>query len=346
MRKNMIRSTAFSAVRMAHRWPWRPGGVGLVVAAAGAGLAHLGLDPAVYAAPAGLAVTGAVTGWWWLRHVVTPRTSRELVARRTALSDRAGGMAIRLDVAEVAGPAALRRLAVVLRPSLAEASWWQRHRLDPRTVGVEVARSGWHRAPGGSVWSSSEDATARVGGPRTGKTLGLVLYGLDAPGALVTTSTRLDLAEMLHAHRSERGPVWVFNPTGLGGLASTVRWRVLSGCERFDVACRRADDLIPVTADAGEGQRWDAQACRVLALLLHAAGRVGPVDVRCPPQAGGDHDACRGRPGAAVGDRGDRAGSGACATNDRPGRASPRPWPPPCRGSVMISPGLWATPSG
>ena len=65
MRTNLARTSAFSAIRMAHRWPWRPGGGGLALAAAGAELAHLGLDPAVYAVPAGLTVTGAVTGWWW-----------------------------------------------------------------------------------------------------------------------------------------------------------------------------------------------------------------------------------------------------------------------------------------
>jgi type IV secretory pathway TraG/TraD family ATPase VirD4 len=169
---------------------------------------------------------------------------------------------------------------------------------------------------------SCEDATLRVGGPRTGKTLGLTCHGLDAPGALVTTSTRLDLAEMLHAHRADRGPIWIFNPAGLGGLESSVRWRVLSGCERFDVACRRADDLIPATStDSADAQRWDAQARRVLALLLHAAAVSGRTMSDVRRWASGAHEAVTEVDIAlrAVSGGRDRAGewAGYVTTNDR-----------------------------
>jgi type IV secretion system protein VirD4 len=321
VRENRFRRAGFAAVRMAHRWPWKPGTAGTGVAALGAWLGWLGLTQSPWVVGAGLVVVAAVTGWWWVRHVAAPRTTRELVARRAALSERSGGTATRLDVAEVAGPVALRRMAPVLRPSLAGLSWWGRRRLDPRMVGVRVARSGWARLPGGTVWSTCEDATLRVGGPRTGKTLGLGCYGLDAPGALVTTSTRLDLAEMLHAAREARGPVWFFNPAGLGGVASTVHWRVLDGCEAFDTACRRADDLIPAGAGGNaDAERWDAQARRILALLLHAAAVSGRSmgDVR--RWAGGDRDA-RVEVDDALRSAGgrDRAGewAGYCDTNDR-----------------------------
>ena len=131
-----------------------------------------------------------------------------------------------------------------------------------------VARTGlggW----GQTVWVSCEDTTLRIGGPRTGKTLSLACHGLDAPGALVTTSTRLDLAEMVQPARKDR-PVHLFNPAGLGGLPSTVRWSVLVGCHDYATAARRAADLIPESAST-EGERWDGHARRVLALLLHAA---------------------------------------------------------------------------
>jgi hypothetical protein len=126
---------------------------------------------------------------------------------------------------------------------------------------------------GQQVWSSCEDATLRIGGPRTGKTLSLACHGIDAPGALLTTSTRLDLAEMVHAVRRHRGAVHVFNPAGLGGLPSTLKWRVLAGCEDFATAQRRAADLIPQAV--GDDERWDTQSRRVLALLLHAAAASG-----------------------------------------------------------------------
>lgn len=319
MRYSTFRRSVFDAARMAHRWPWIPGTVGAGITGAGAGLAHLGCDPALYAVPAGLSVTGTVTAWWWLRHVATPRTTLDLADRRAALAERAGGVATRLDIAEVAGPSALRRQAGVLRPvTYGRLSRRGRRHLDPRTLGVEIVRSGCHRFPGGSVWCSCEDATARIGGPRTGKTLGLACYGLDAPGALVTTSTRLDLAEILHAHRTTRGPVWVFNPAGLGNLASTIRWRVLTGCGDFATACRRADDLIP-TSTSDEGARWDSQARRVLALLVHAAAVSGRSMSEVRRWADGD---ATGQVRAALmsvpGGR-DRAAEwdAYCATNDR-----------------------------
>ncbi|MFA5712520.1 type IV secretory system conjugative DNA transfer family protein, partial [Mycolicibacterium sp.] len=279
MRKNLVRTSAFSAVRMAHRWPWRPGGGGLAVAAVGAELAHLGLDQAVYAVPGGLTVTGAVTGWWWLRHVAAPHTTKAAVARRAYLSERAGGTAGRLDVMEHAGPGVLLREAGVLRPSLRDLSARDRRRLDPREVGVEVARLGWRlprnkRLPGTSVWSSCEDVTLRIAPPRCGKTTALSCHGLDAPGALLTTSTRLDLAGDVHTIRSERGPVWFFDPVGIIDPAkgTPVKWRVLSGCSDFTVACRRASAMIPPDVTrSGVDNDWHLRAQLLLGMLLHAA---------------------------------------------------------------------------
>ena len=200
-------------------------------------------------------------------------STRTAITRRTEVDQRHGGVATCLDIAEHAGKSALRRHAGILRPSLAGLSRRHRRRLDPRLVGVEVARVGWG-LPGQSIWSSCEDATLRIAPPRAGKTISLACHGVDAPGALITTSTRLDLAEMVHAVRVRVGRVHFFNPTGLGGVASTVRWRVLSGCEDYATAQRRAADLIPESVVA-EAERWDAEARRVLALLLHAAGLSG-----------------------------------------------------------------------
>ena len=70
-----------------------------------------------------------------------------------------------------------------------------------------------------SVWSSIEDVTLVFGGPRTGKTGWLAGRILDAPGAVLVTSTRTDLHELTGALRARRGPVFVFNPVGLAGPA-------------------------------------------------------------------------------------------------------------------------------
>jgi type IV secretion system protein VirD4 len=279
-----VRSTAFAVARMAHRYPWRPATVAAGVLILAALFRRAGWDAPFHylAAPMTVVLVGC-TLWWALRHVARPHSTKALIRRRAELDQRAGGVATRLDIAEHASAKALKLRAHILRPSLAGLSRWERWRLDARLLGVEIARLGWGWW-GERIYSSCEDATLRIGGPRTGKTLSLACHGLDAPGALITTSTRLDLAEMVHDTRTDTtgrtgrvgggtGVVHVFNPAGLGGLASTVRWRALAGCEDFATAMRRATDLVPESS--GEAERWDVQARRILTLLLHAAAVSG-----------------------------------------------------------------------
>jgi type IV secretion system protein VirD4 len=241
-------------------------------------------------------ITVPVTGWWFAREVLPSQTTDGVMTRRGDREQRAGGVASVWDVMERASREALRRRAKVLRPSLGRPSRW---RFDPASVGVLLARTGLG-LPGQRVYSSCEDTTLRVGGPRTGKTLSLACHGLDAPGSLLTTSTRLDLAEHVHRVRRvypetvelrrtwrtawlTRRPDWttgeeravhVFNPTGFGDVASTVRWSVLVGCEDYMTATRRAGDLIPENA-AREGENWDRKARASLPILLHAAAVSG-----------------------------------------------------------------------
>jgi type IV secretion system protein VirD4 len=267
------RTSIFTAARMLHKYPWKVSGGGLTGVTLGLGVDALGWsDPAAVLVPGGLAAYGGASAWWWLRHVARPHATKTVIARRAELDQRSGGVASRLDIAEHAGPRALRLKALVLRPSLRGLNRRQRRRIRLTELGAEVARLGWGWW-GERVYVACEDATLRIAGPRAGKTLSLACHGLDAPGAVITTSTRLDLAEMIHQTRSAKGRVHVFNPAGLGDLASTVRWRVLAGCEDFATAMRRAADLVPESS--GEGERWDNQARRILAILLHAAALAG-----------------------------------------------------------------------
>ncbi len=268
------RATVYRAVRMRYRFAWRPALLCIGLLVIGAMAAELGLHQvAQVLIPGATAGVVACVVWWWFRHIAQPHSAQAVLARRGELDTRHRGVATRLDLAEHTSKTALRLQATTLRPSLRSRSWRERRWLDPREIGVEVARLGWGWW-GEQVWSSCEDATLRIGGPRTGKTLSIAAHGVDAPGALITTSTRLDLAELVHAARSARGTVHFFNPSGLGNVATTVRWRVLDGCEDFAVAQRRATDLIPESAST-EGERWDSHARRILALFLHAAAISG-----------------------------------------------------------------------
>ncbi|MGL4743726.1 MAG: type IV secretory system conjugative DNA transfer family protein [Dermatophilaceae bacterium] len=110
-------------------------------------------------------------------------------------------------------------------------------------------------------------------GHASGKSGSLACHALDAPGALILASTRTDLLNLTREARAAVGGVVVFNPTGLGGLPSTVRWTPLTGCAELATAQRRAADLIPQSH--GEAERWDAQARGLLTILLHAAALSG-----------------------------------------------------------------------
>ncbi len=253
-------------------FPWRGIAAGQAGILLGVLLALMGQNARGVVIPAAIVALAVATGWWWARHVAVPQSTAALIARREELDQRHASVATRLDVAEVASARALRLKARILRPSLASGSWWSRRRISARQLGVLVAIIGWGWW-GQRVWSSCEDATARIGGPRTGKTLSLACHGMDAPGALITTSTRLDLAELVHHTRKTRGAVHVFNPAGLGAIGSTVHWRILAGCQDYATAQRRASDLIPESH--GDAERWDTQARRVLGILLHAAALSG-----------------------------------------------------------------------
>jgi type IV secretory pathway TraG/TraD family ATPase VirD4 len=91
---------------------------------------------------------------------------------------------------------------------------------------------------------------------------------------VIATSTRTDLIELTERCRAGKGPVRVFNPSGLGGLPSTVTFDPLSGCTEPATATARAADLLAGVTAAGRGgdmEFWTGQARRVLACLLHAA---------------------------------------------------------------------------
>lgn len=205
-----------------------------------------------------------IGGVLWRRYLRTA----DVVTRWGERSRRKAGVASMVDVARTASTLALRAKATTVRPSFADLTW--RQRLDRATweCAVLLCRAGILR-----VWSSIEDVTLVFGGPRTGKTGWLAARVIDAPGAVLVTSTRTDLRDITEVLRARRGPTHVFNPAGLGGLASTLTFDPLTGCHDSVIAGERATDLLSVGAGGGGGDRefWTEQARRVLTALLHAA---------------------------------------------------------------------------
>ncbi len=207
----------------------------------------------------------ALAGLVWVVKQRTGKSSTAIIARWSSRSKRNGGVASRWDLFRVASTWAMRRKAAVLRPSLDQVSWWRRMRTPVTEYATELATVGRR-----GVWSPCEDVTLRVGGPRTGKTGELAGRIVDAPGAVIATSTRKDIVGLTGPSRKAIGPVRLFNPSGIGHLQSTVTWTPLAGCADLATAQRRAADMIPASAH-DEGERWDAQARRILSVFLHAA---------------------------------------------------------------------------
>jgi type IV secretion system protein VirD4 len=191
------------------------------------------------------------------------------VERWADKSQRHDGVASAWEIHRVASRHAVRKLAKQLRPSVADLGFFARLRVPTREFATPLARVGWQR-----VWSAIEDVTVRIGGPRTGKTGELGCRILDAPGAVIATSTRTDLLEKTGPVRSRKGPIYVFNPSGVGGRASTITFDPLCGCTDPKTAVDRASDLLAGSSSPGRGVEsdfWTDQAKRVLACLLHAA---------------------------------------------------------------------------
>jgi len=174
------------------------------------------------------------------------------------------GVARRAEIVRDFGSRAVVRRGKYTRPGLTkprveQVSW---------TVG---------KSRGVTVHVSTEESMVIQGAPRSGKGLYMIINAiLDAPGAVVTTSTRADnLVVTMKARASGGRPVTVFDPQGMSGLPTTLRWSPVRGCEDPDIATRRALVITADTEFKGENAAWQKRAVIVLQCLLHAAALSG-----------------------------------------------------------------------
>lgn len=186
---------------------------------------------------------------------------------------RLAGTATGHEVATAASAKALVHRAETLRPSLDTP--------EPHDVGFLLGQS-----KGKQVWASVEDSILLIGPPRSGKGLHIVIPAiLDAPGAVVTTSTRPDNLTATLRARKKVGPVAVFDPQHLAeGVPAGLRWSPIRGCDDPLTAMIRATGLAAATglADGGVdgGGFWEGKTRVALQALLHAAA----LDHRTPAE--------------------------------------------------------------
>lgn len=116
-----------------------------------------------------------------------------------------------------------------------------------------------------------------VAPPRTFKTAFLSDVILRHPGPVIATTTKADVHALTSAVRADWGPVHVFNPQRIGGVASTFRWSPVAGCEDPATAIRRADAFAHAVSQKGveDATFWSAKASDYLRAYFHAAALTG-----------------------------------------------------------------------
>jgi len=129
-----------------------------------------------------------------------------------------------------------------------------------------------------TYYAGRERAVLVLGPPRCGKTSCFVIPSvIEAPGALVSTSTKPDVLATTGPYRSRKGDCYVFDPSGAVALppfARALRWSPVSGCESFEWAVATAHHLASAArpgAALSEAAHWVERAEALLAPLLHAA---------------------------------------------------------------------------
>ncbi|KAE8763429.1 type IV secretory system conjugative DNA transfer family protein [Georgenia thermotolerans] len=178
------------------------------------------------------------------------------------------GTATPREVVRIASAKAHLAKSKNLRPSL--------ERPEPHEIGYFLGR-----CQGKEVWASVEDSMLLLGPPRSGKGLHIVINAiLDAPGAVITTSTRPDNLTTTITARRRVGPVAVFDPQHLAeGITAGLRWSPVRGCQSPQTAMTRAQGLASSTGlstgGVESGGFWEGKTAAALEQLLHAAALGG-----------------------------------------------------------------------
>jgi type IV secretion system protein VirD4 len=214
-----------------------------------------------------LILTGA--GAWW-RH--RRAGSAALVHRWATRAEKLHGVASPWMVLRSSSWWTARRQAKILLPRLRDVSFWTRWRTPINELATHLIRVGW-------VWVLSliKEHTLTFGAPQQGKSGRLSDLINRATGPVMAVSTGGDLVRNTGRIRAGIGPIYVFNPCNIGGLASTIGFNLLDDCGNPQTARERAHDLLAGTpmADAQKNAEWVEHAETALAALMHAAALGG-----------------------------------------------------------------------
>lgn len=220
---------------------------------------------------------------WFLLSLIIAGIVALVVMRAKAEKSRAAnpqlrrGLAPDKDVKEQLSTKQLLDRGVHLCPSLAGQ---KPHTIPPERVGYRIGSF-----LGMDVWIRTEDPVILIGPSRAGKGWRFLLgWILDAPGAVITTSVKLDNAKLTMKARERMGSrVFVWAPGIEGGkdLGHMLKWDPVDGCINEEVLMRRINGLIPADSFSGStsnGGHWDTLGRQISSHLFHAAA-CGGLDV-------------------------------------------------------------------
>lgn len=171
------------------------------------------------------------------------------------------GVAKRREVKQAMGPKEAVKIVGKVRPALKEVPL-------PEMANIEFGYS-----EGIQSWIALEESIVFIGPPRSGKGVNVLVKAIiDAPGPVITTSSRADNYAMTAAIRAKRGPVTLFDPQGLTGKPTTLKWSPITGCDTAAVANQRATSLISAAglSDDSSNSEWRPPAIGIMQALLHA----------------------------------------------------------------------------
>lgn len=137
-------------------------------------------------------------------------------------------------------------------------------------IGLTLGR---HIPSGKTLYMTWEDTLLVIAGPRTGKTTCLVIPPiLDAPGAVVATSNKPDVIQVIRGPRSQKGTVWAFDPQQVSEEQRTWWWNPLTYVTDDTKAMQMAGYFAAATVapDAKRDAFFDNAAESLLAYLLLA----------------------------------------------------------------------------
>jgi type IV secretory pathway TraG/TraD family ATPase VirD4 len=241
----------------------------------GVGLVRQPIGPAKYWPDVHIAVIGTVWVALLLALVGAGGAGWQLWQRGGAAPVGLRGLAPARRLSALT-PAGVRRTARRLRPSLRARRWGQ-GRIAGNDAGVLLGR---HIVDKVELRASWEDVALAIMAPRSGKTTCEAIPAvLDAPGAAVATSNKVDLWEATADLRAERGRVWVFDPQNIARVGQDWWWNPLAAVDTWESAVRLASHfMIGSGSDdrpPGSDPFWEASASDLLAGTFLAAALAG-----------------------------------------------------------------------